>query len=276
MSSKAKPQLQQHPEDEPWARSKRIAEGWGPKDLAFIPAFLALIGSGAGTFMAHDAAAGKVPYLSNLAVWLGLVHIAYSLAVASYMYWGKLSWTAPQMALTAMSMLALPYFLNFASLISICIYGTGVPLGKSLLALTALAWNAWWVIDVARRCRTVWNTESLRQLVWVDYGRAVVYRQFGAQAAMEQVGIRFYPPASFYIIAIFCGIAMTWWRSEIVSYFGTPFIHLLLASLGGAVGVLGISFCTAMFMLAAFYPLKIHRESGKLSFVDMITPAKPS
>lgn len=258
---------------EPWDYTRRVPQGWGPRDIAFAPALLAVVATGGGMFMAHDAAMGRVHFWLNPVVLFGLAHIVFCLAVAAWMFWGRLLWTAPQMGLASMAMLGLPYLIHFASLLSICLYSPAPSISKGALLLLSLAWHVWWVMDVAKKCRLIWADESLHRQVWIVYEPAFVYRQYGAKDAMERVGLRLYPSNWTLIVAFGLVIPLVWWRAELSAHFGVPFIHVFMAMLGGSVGVLGLTFVTVAAVMMLAYPARGTAATGKPVLVDTMTPA---
>lgn len=258
---------------QPWAYASRVAEGWDARQIAFMPAFIAVLGSGVGVFMAHDATMGRIPFWSNAVVWFGLIHMGFFVAFAAWMRWGRLIWTAPEMGLASQCLLSIPYGFHFASLWATCFYGSAPTWIRVALVATSLIWHGWWIAHVVKRCQAIWRDPSLRQRVWVCYEPAFVYRQFGAKDAFERVGLRFYPRTAAMVAALFVLILLVWWRRELSTLFGVPFIHVFGILFSPIVTVLGLTFSVFAAMMMLVYPAKIVAETGKPVLVDMMTPA---
>lgn len=269
MSSPPEPTEQ----DAPWAFERRVALGWGPRDMAFMPALLAFLASGIGIFMAHDSAMERVPFWSNPAVWFGVIHLGFCFAAAAWMRWGRLTWTAPQMGLATQCLLSLPYMLHFSSLWGVCFYGTAPMWARTGIFLTSVAWHGWWIAHVVQKSRAIWADDSLRQRVWVRYEPTFVYRRSGAKAAMDRVKLRMHPSTGVVVGIFLLIIPLMWWRAELSAYFGVPFVHIFMALLGGPTGIIGLTAALAAFMLMMYYPAKLLAETGKPVLVDMVTPA---
>ena len=107
----------------------------------------------------------------------------------------------------------------------------------------------------------------------MNYRDAVVYRQFGAKAAMEKVGLKPHPGSLTMVLMFFLMIPVIWWRAELSVFFGVPFVHVFLAFIGQSVTVMGWIFPVLSAMLMIYYPLKIQQVTGKPILLDMMTPA---
>lgn len=258
--------------DHPWGYRQRVA--WSSRSFAFLPALLGVIGNGAGMFMAHDAAMGRVPFWSNIGVWVGLGHLLFCAIVSACMYWGRWLWTAPQMAVFGLSMFSVAYWWNISSLIGVCLYGSADVIVRTGAMLATLAWYGWWGCDVAGKCRQIWESEDWRQRIWVEYDKAVVYRQFDAKAAFDAFGLRFYPGNGAMVSAAAVMFPLVWWRQEFSALFGgVPIVHVISILVAPVIGVLMITSLTVAIVMMMIYPAKIVAQTGKPVLVDMITPA---
>lgn len=258
---------------EPWGYKQRIPEGSSSRELAFLPAGLVLLCDGLGIFLAHDSTMDRVPFWSNIAVWLGIAHAAYCFVVAGWMFLGRWIWTAPQMGLTMQSILSMAYFMNIASLMGTCLYGSAPLSARMGLLVASIAWYGWWGAHALKECQAIWADESLRKRVWVRYELATVYRRSAAKEAMDKAGLRFHPTNTVIVLFLLLLIPLCWWRQELSTYFGVPFIHVLAVFFSPSVSVLGANAALVTFMLMMVYPAKLVAETGKPVLLDMITPA---
>jgi len=261
--------------DDGWACAyeNRIPEGWSSRNLAFLPILCGILFGGMGVFMAHDAAMEKVPFWSNPAVLFGIGLSFYCNFIGLAMFVGKWGWTALQMGALGICGITFYYSLSVASLTSTLLYGNAPLRTTLLIAALSLIWNGYWAYRTVQGCRAIWADELLRQRVWVNYRNAVVYRQFGAKAGIEQLGIKIHPNSSIMIFAIFLIAPLTYWYQDLSRLFGVSFVHVLLALFGQVVMVLGLVVTVLSFMLMIYYPLKIKRETGKSVLLDMVAPA---
>ena len=274
MKKKSNPALDKYLDDD-WACAyeNRIPEGWSSRDLAFLPILCGILFGGLGVFMAHDAAMEKVLFWSNPVVLFGIGLSFYCNLIGLAMFFGKWRWKALQMGVIGVCGIAFYYSLSVASLTSTLLYGNA-PLETTLLvAALSLIWNGYWAYLTIQGCRAIWADELLRQRVWVNYRDAVVYRQFGAKAGIEQLGIKIHPNNLTMIFAIFLIAPFAYWRQELSALFGVSFVHVLLALFGQLVMVLGLIVTVLSFMLMIYYPLRIKRETGKPVLLDMMAPA---
>lgn len=261
--------------DDDWACAyeNRIPKGWSSRDLAFLPILCGILFGGMGVFMAHDAAMEKVLFWSNPAVLFGIGLSFYCNLIGLVMFFGNWRWTALQMGVIGVCGIAFYYSFSVASLTSTLLYGNAPFETTLLVASLSLTWNGYWAYLTIQGCRAIWADKLLRQRVWVSYRDAVVYRQFGAKAGIEQLEIKIHPNSPIMIFAVFLIAPLTYWRHELSALFGVSFVHVLLALFGQLVMVLGLIVTILSFMLMIYYPLKIKRQTGKPVLLDMMAPA---
>lgn len=251
----------------------RIPEGFASRNLAFLPFIFGILFCGTGVFMADDAAVGKVAFWSNPMVLFGIGLAIYCNLIGLAMFFGRWQWTAIQMGLIGLFVSTFFYMLSGASLSGILFYGTAPLEIKALVLALSLIWNGYWIHATMRGCRNIWADEALRQSVWVNYRDAVVYRQFGAKAAMDRVCLKPHPGTLTMVFVLFLMLPFIWWRAELSAFFGVPFVHVFLAFLGQSVTVMGWIFPVLSAILMIYYPLKIQRATGKKVLLDMMAPA---
>lgn len=254
------------------AYETRIPEGHSSRDWAFLPFVFGILLCGIGIFMANDAAMGRVAFWSNPVVLLGIGLALYCTLVGLSMFFGRWRWTAIQMSLLGFCVLSFYYAFSWASLADILLYGSAPLEIKTLVVSLSFGWNAYWVFVTVRGCRAIWADELLRQRVWVNYKHAVVYRQFGAKAAMEKVGVNIHPNNLIMVLAFLLILPLAWWRKELSVLFGVPFIHIV-GILGQSVMVMCLILPIISLMLMIYYPVKIQRATGKPVLLDMMAPA---
>jgi len=253
------------------AYETRIPDGFSSRHMAFVPFVFGLM-YGVGIFMAHDAAMGKVAFLSNPVVVFGWVLALYCNLIGLLMFFLRWRWTAMQSGLLMIGCFpAVYYSFSGAGLADILLYGTAPLEIKALVFGFSIIWNGYWVYAIIRGCGAIWNDESLRQSVWVSYKDAVVYRRSGAKAAMDQVGIKIYPGNLTVILSILLILPLAWWRKDVSALFGVPVVHVI-GVLGQSVMVMGWTGTVLPLMLMIYYPLKIQRATGKPVLFDMIAP----
>lgn len=255
------------------AYETRIPEGFSSRNLSFLPWGMGIVLCGMGVFMAHDAALGKEAFWSNPVVLFGIGLALYCIFIGLAMVFGHWRWTAVQMGLLGFCVVSFFFTGSGASLVGILLYGTTPFEIKALVFGLSLAWNGYWVYVAIRGCQAIWADESLRQSVWVSYRDTVVYRQFSAKAAIEQIGIKIHPNNLTMKLALLLIVPLVWWRQELSALFGVPFIHVFLVLFGQSVMVMGLILPVICLMLMIYYPLKIQLATGKPVLLDMMAPA---
>lgn len=260
-------------DDQACAYDTRIPAGHSSRDWSFLPFGFGILLCGLGVFMAHDGAMNQVAFWSNPVVLIGVGLASYCNFIGLVMFFGRWRWTALQMGMMGFCFIASYYSISGASLADILLYGTAPLEIKLLVFALSLSWNGYWVYVTILGCRAIWADESLRQSVWVSYRDAVVYRQFGAKAAMERVGIKIHPNRLTMIFAFSLIAPLVLWRQELSALFGVPFVHVFLALFGQLLMVMGWIGTVLPIMLMLYYPLKIQRMTGKIVLLDMMAPA---
>lgn len=257
------------------AYETRIPQGNSSRNLAIIPFGFGVVACGMGVFMADHAAVGKVAFWDNLVVWFGLGLALYCISISIAMTLWKWKWTAVQMGLMSICAISFYYSFSMPSIVSTVLYGDVQIEIRFLIFLFSLVFNLYWVVITIKKCRVIWGDESLRGMVWIHYKNAVVHRQSGAKAAMDQVGLKIHPPvwaiigATLLIIPFYPFV----WSKNPLFFQGIHFVHVV-AIIAQVVTILGLIASVMSFMLVFYYPAKIQRMTGKPVLIDMMAPAK--
>ncbi len=257
----------------PWNYSARIPDSASSANYALIPLLVAVICGGMGMFLGNDVA-GSVPFWSNAAVWGALGLSAMSILVSIWMLLGSWVWTAPQMAIFSLAGFA-PIFWAFqgASLSAFFLYSSAPLLAKASILLTFIAWHGWWMHQTATRCMAIWANVALREMVWIPYECATVYRRSQAKIAMDKAGIAWHPGPIGLLLPIFLCIPLYLYRHEVVRYLDVPWVPMIGFVLCFSSFVLITTALTAIVVAMLVIPARIVASTGKPVLVDMMTPA---
>ncbi|MFY9460601.1 MAG: hypothetical protein WAP57_12720 [Aquabacterium commune] len=257
----------------PWSYSARIPKSASSRNYALLPLLAAILFGSMGAFLGQDVA-HNVSFLSNASTWVTLALSSAGILLSMWMFCGRWSWTAPQMALLGFSVLA-PFFWAFqgAPLFAFVIYSKTSSLTKAVILLMFLGWHGWWIDQTARRCADIWENVTLREKVWVPYEQATVYRRSAAKRAMDTVGAAWHPGPLGLLLPILLCVALYFFRYALVGYLDTPWVPMIGFVLGFTPLTLATTAMTFSSVAMLVIPARIVAATGKPVLVDMMTSA---
>jgi hypothetical protein len=256
---------------DPWSYPARIPENASSKNYAFAPLAIASLIHGMGVFFAY-AVAQDISFWSNAVVWAGMIQALACLLIAMWMFWGRWTWTAPQLALFGIcGFSSIFWAFQFAPLMSFLLYSKSPLVLKMVIAATFFGWHLWWNRGVAMRCLSIWNHPNWHSKVWIEYEPATVYRRSEAKAAMDAMGVKLHPGLMGLFLPVAACIPLFAYRYEVLLILDVPLMPLLSFLILSSVFTMLTAAITSSVVMMLILSRRVVNQTNKPVLVDMLS-----
>lgn len=132
-----------------------------------------------------------------------------------------------------------------------------------------------WCYKFIKIYRVIYTNSALFNTIYLEERNEVYFLQQGDRQVLTKV-FKFsqFPPDWTFLLSFSIATALAFFRSEIVSFVGVPFLHIFLAVSAIPVSLAFLGLATKMWLVFYTYPRKIKALVGKTTYVDMASQPK--
>lgn len=240
-----------------------------PRRSGAIAAFLVL-SLGTCALVLANGAAPELPWTHNPAAWLSLFYMASSLPLLILPRLLRWEWEMRYFALgwfgfSAIGLLAIvPLYAAF-------FHSSTTALLKAVLLLIYAGCNFWWCRRFVRFYSHIWQQPDLRRKLYHEDDVAAYYSQRGDEFLYQKKPkFKQLPDGLWLIVPTALALITVPFYATLRAKTGLPFTHIFLLISGLPMSMMATGVVARCWLICFHYPAQIRKQTGKLTYVDIM------